>query len=199
VFCPNAIDWGNVATWLAGIATVLTLWFGIYQWATLRRDAQSERSLKLQYEHIAQASCIFAWIDADHIVVGNSSTEPVYAVVVHYVYMDGRDPGTAEETEARIRQIVEQPGPIGATAREAARSPISQYRAVIQTLPPGNYLVAKAPPMASAGVEIAFTDRANTCWVRRVTGELVDTRDSSAVDYYAIQPPVEYDQLTRWS
>ena len=38
-------------------------------------------------ERIAQARRVYTWLDSNHnrLVVGNSSSEPVYAVVVHYV------------------------------------------------------------------------------------------------------------------
>jgi hypothetical protein len=136
------------------------------------------------------------------IVVGNSSSEPVYAVVVHYVYMDGHDPGGGEETEHRVRLLVQQrqksPGPFQEALSKAAQSPISQYRAVVQALPPGSYSVGKGPPMDSPGLEISFTDAATRHWVRRVTGAL-QPRDRGAVDYFAITGPVEYDKLTRLS
>ena len=206
MFCPNAVDWGNLATWVAGIATVLTLWFGIYQWATLRRDALNERSLKLQYEKIAQARRIFAWLLLDPrsghargIGIGNSSAEPVYAVVVHYVYMDGHHPGSGEETEWRIRQTMhEGPPEIRKAIQEAAVPPIQQFRAVVQTLPPGNYWVVKPQQMDNPGLEIAFTDGAGLHWVRRVTGELAE-RDTGAVDFHNIEPPVKYDLLNTYA
>jgi len=204
VFCPDAVAWGDVAAWVAAsgawfaaVGTTLTLAFGIYQWWKLRSDAAQD-------ERIAQARHVYAFLDADNnrIVVGNSSSEPVYAVVVHYVYMDGHDPGSGEETEHRVGLLVQQmqksPGPFQQALSKAAQSPISQFRAVVQALPPGNYSVAKPQPMDSPGLEISFTDAANRHWVRRVTGVL-QTRVSGAVDYFEIAGPVEYDKLTRLS
>ena len=119
----------------------------------------------------------------------------MYAVVVHYVYMDGHDPGSGEETEWRIGQVMNDPNPlIAEAARNAARSPISQFRAVLQALPPGTFSVAKGQQMDNPGVEISFTDAANRHWVRRVTGVL-ETRDESAVQYFDIAGPVAYDKL----
>jgi hypothetical protein len=196
MFCPDAIAWGDFAAWVgalgawfAAVGTTLTLAFGVYQWWKLRSNAAKE-------ERIAQARHVYAVLDADNnrIVVGNSSSEPVYAVVVHYVYMDGHDPGSGEETEWRIGQVMQQPGQMGEAARNAARSPISQFRAVLQALPPGTYAVAKGQQMDSGGVEISFTDAADRHWVRRVTGAL-ETRDRGAVDYFDIAGPVEYDKL----
>jgi len=201
VFCPDAVAWGDVAAWVAAsgawfaaVGTTLTLAFGIYQWWKLRSDAAQD-------ERIAQARHVYAFLDADNnrIVVGNSSSEPVYAVVVHYVYMDGHDPGSGEETESRIDQMVRQPGRIGDALRQAGKAKvISTFRAVLQALPPGNYSVGEGQPMDSPGLEISFTDAATRHWVRRVTGAL-QSRDRGAVDYFAITGPVEYDKLTRLS
>ena len=83
-------------------------------------------------------------------------------------------------------------------ARQAARQPIRQFRAVVQTLPPGKYWLTIDPPMESPGLEIAFTDAAGRHWVRRVTGELCE-RDTGALHYYDIASPVEYDLLNQWN
>jgi hypothetical protein len=44
------------------------------------------------------------------------------------------------------------------------------------------------------GLEIAFTDAAGRHWVRRVTGELIES-DTNVFDRYGIPPPVDYTQL----
>jgi hypothetical protein len=80
MFCPDSVDWGNLAAWVAGLLTAATLAFGVYQWWKFRSDAAED-------ERIAQARRVYTWLDSNHnrLVVGNSSSEPVYAVVVHYV------------------------------------------------------------------------------------------------------------------
>ena len=60
-------------------------------------------------------------------------------MVVHHGFMDGRNPGSGEEKEARIRQLTQGPPEFAQAARQAARQPIRQFRAVVQTLPPGKY------------------------------------------------------------
>lgn len=197
MFCPDSVDWGNIAAWVAGLLTAGTLLFGVYQWFRLRSDSAKLKAEAAEDERIAQARRVYAWLDSNQnrLVVGNSSSEPVYAVVVHYVYMDGHDPGSGEETEWRIGQVMNDPNPlIAEAARNAARSPISQFRAVLQALPPGTFSVAKGQQMDNPGVEISFTDAANRHWVRRVTGVL-ETRDESAVQYFDIAGPVAYDKL----
>lgn len=44
------------------------------------------------------------------------------------------------------------------------------------------------------GVEIAFTDAADRRWIRRVSGELIET-DEHALDHYRIVTPVDYTHL----
>lgn len=44
------------------------------------------------------------------------------------------------------------------------------------------------------GVEIAFTDAAGRHWVRRVTGELIES-PVDALDRYGVSRPVDYTQL----
>ena len=197
MFCPDSVDWGNIAAWVAGLLTAATLAFGVYQWFRLRSDTAKLKAEAAEDERIAQARRVYAYLDTNQkrMVVGNSSSEPVYAVVVHYVYMDGHDPGSGEETERNMNEVLNDPVPVIAeAARNAARSPISQFRAVLQALPPGTYSVAKGQQMDSPGVEISFTDAANRHWVRRVTGAL-ENRNESAITYFDIATPVQYDKL----
>ena len=114
------------------------------------------------------------------------------------MFMDGRNPGSGEETEARIRQLTQGPPEFAQAARQAARQPIRQFRAVVQTLPPGKYWLTIDPPMESLGLEIAFADAAGRHWVRRVTGELCE-RDTGALHYCDIASPVEYHLLNQWN
>jgi hypothetical protein len=44
------------------------------------------------------------------------------------------------------------------------------------------------------GLEIAFTDAAGRHWVRRVTGELIES-PVNVLDRYGISTPVDYTQL----
>ncbi len=218
----GAVDWNLVGVWFTGLATLLgaigtvTAVFVALRQAKqarevamksqaasdqLRREAQEEK-------RVDQARRVFAWLILDPrtgyaqgIGIGNSSTEPVYAVVVHYVYMDGHEPGSGEETEWRTAQEVRQmqlgPPVMRQAIEQAAVPPIRQFRAVIQTLPPGNFWVAKPQQMDNPGLEIAFTDGAGLHWVRRVTGAL-EERDANAVDFHGIAAPVVYDLLNTY-
>jgi hypothetical protein len=121
--------------------------------------------------------------------------EPVYAVVVYFVYMDGDKPGTGEETESHLRQMLRSlesmaPG----VAAAAATPPAKQLRAVIQALPHGTHWVALQVQQDFPGLEVAFTDAAGRHWVRRVTGELIES-PVNALDRYGIPTPVDYTQL----
>jgi hypothetical protein len=207
VFCPNAPVWGDVATWVTGLATVATLFFGIFQWFRLRAQSIAERAAKAEEERRAQARTVYAYLADTRsgparallvppaVRVGNMSNEPVYAVVVHLVYMDGDKPGSGEETERNIRQILRTLSSVAPGVAEAAARPVpTQLRAVIQTLPHGNYELDLQVQQDYPGVEISFTDAAGRYWVRRVTGELTE-READALDHYGIDIPVDYAQL----
>jgi hypothetical protein len=123
------------------------------------------------------------------------SDEPVYTVVVYMVHMDGQRPGSGEETESNIREMlrtveVMAPGVVAA----AATPPAKQFRAVIQALPHCTHWVALQVQQQYPGLEIAFTDAAGRHGVRRVTGELIE-RDADALDHYGIPTPVDYAPL----
>ena len=78
-------------------------------------------------------------------------------------------------------------------------SPAKQLRAVIQVLPPGRHYVPDLQVQLDyPGIEIAFTDAAGHHWVRRVTGELIES-EINALDRYGIPTPVEYTELTTLS
>lgn len=207
-FCPSAPAWGDIATWVAGAATVLTLLFAVYQWSKLRRDSYAAQQAAAAEQRIAQARRVAAWFDGSNpeligfVQVSNSSDEPVYCVVVYEVHMDGGDrPGSGEEEEFGLRQTLndikqlEKLGHLPAnTAENAAVHPAKQGRAILQTLPPGTYPLALYIGRHNPGLEIAFTDAAGRHWVRRATGELTE-RDRDALDHYGIQAPVDYSLL----
>jgi hypothetical protein len=207
MFCPSAIVWGDIATWVTGFATAATLFFGIFQWFRLRAQSIAERAAKAEEERRAQARTVYAYL-ADtrsglgrafvappSVRVGNMSNEPAYAVVVHMVYMDGDKPGSGEETERNIRDVLRTLQSVAPGVAEAAARPVpTQMRAVIQTLPHGEFPLDLQVQQEHPGVEISFTDAAGRHWVRRVTGELTE-REEGALEYYGIEPPVQYAQL----
>lgn len=199
MFCPSAVVWGDVATWVAGIATAGTLFFGMFQWARLRAQSLKDQREMFAEQRRAQARRVYAWLDGARgpgiVRVGNGSDEPVYGVVVHMVHMDGHKPGSGEETERNIADTLAQLRNIHPALAEGAARPVpSQFRAVVQTLPQGTYYLNLQVQQDNPGVEISFTDAAGRYWVRRVTGELTE-RKEDALDHYGIEAPVDYAQL----
>lgn len=199
VFCPNPIDWtavgtvaGAVFAAAAAVGTVGTLIYAI-------RTANQTRSAAAKEERLAQARRVYAWLDmavgAGVVRLGNMSDEPVYMVIVYIVYMDGEKPGTGEETESHLRELLRglqsmAPG----VAEAAATPPAKQFRAVIQAVPHGTHWVPLQVQQDYPGVEIAFTDAAGRHWVRRVTGELIES-PCNALDRYGVSTPVDFTQL----
>lgn len=208
MFCPSALVWGDVATWLAGIGTVATLIFAVVQWRILRKQSLAELSAQTKEQRVAQARRVSAWFDGSNpalvgfVRVSNTSSEPVSCVVVYEVYMDGGDrPGSGEESERDLQELLsslksmEQSGHLEPnTAENALVHPAKQMRAVLQTLPPGSYPLQLFVGRDNPGVEISFTDAAGRHWVRRATGELAE-RAENALDHYRIPRPVEYSLL----
>jgi photosystem II stability/assembly factor-like uncharacterized protein len=92
----------------------------------------------------------------------NSSPEPVWALVIAIVLIQGAAPAT---TEAWLELRKRDP---------AVRLPIT----TVSTLPAGKHRVwvrgtAWAGLLSGrAGVEVAFTDRASNHWIRRAKGQL---------------------------
>lgn len=199
VFCPNPIDWtalgtvaGAVFTGAAAVGTVGTLIYAV-------RTGNQTRSAAVKEERLAQARRVYAWLDkavgAGVVRLGNMSDEPVYTVVVYIVHMDGEKPGTGEETESHLRQMLQGLQSMAPGVAEAATTPpAKQFRAVIQALPHGTHRVPLQVQQDYPGLEIAFTDAAGRHWVRRVTGELIES-PVNALDRYGISTPVDYTQL----
>lgn len=199
IFCPNPVDWTAVGTCAGAVGTVGTLIYAIWTANRARAEAQALRQQTADEKRRAQARRVFAWIDAavstGVVRVANTSEEAVYMVVIYMVYMDGESPGTGEETEAQLREMLRRleamaPG----VAEAAATPPAQQMRAVIQTVPHGRHWVPLQVQRDYPGIEIAFTDAAGRHWVRRVTGELIES-ESNAFVRYGIPTPVEYTQL----
>jgi hypothetical protein len=206
VFCPNPIDWTAVGTCVgatftgaAAVGTVGTLIYAVRSTNQARKDTDALQRRVADEERRAQARRVSAWLDeaigTGVVRLANLSDEPVYTVVVYMVYMDGEKPGSGEETEFGLREMLRSlkemaPG----LAEAAATPPAKQLRAVIQTLPHGTHWVALQVQQDYPGLEVAFTDAAGRHWVRRVTGELIE-RDTNALDHYGIPTPVDYTQL----
>ena len=94
------IHFGDLPAWFAAIGTIGALFTALYQINNerLRRIAQESHD-RIERHH-AQARLVAAWGDKQNaenfIHMINSSTEPIYALVVSLVYIDERGPNTSE-------------------------------------------------------------------------------------------------------
>jgi hypothetical protein len=202
VFCPYAPVWGDVATWVAGIATAGTLFFGIFQWMRLRVQSLKEQAAKLAEQRVAQARRIYAWREAAAAVgtnavrIGNSSWEPVSRVVVHYLPENFAD-GTFITVEEMAEQMDKMAGASGSAGLAVhLEGPfINKFRALIQVLPPGKFWLGGVDADRveyTTGVELAFTDNAGRHWIRSASGELREN-DRDAIAHYGIEPWPSWD------
>jgi hypothetical protein len=192
MFCPNAVEWDGVGTWVASIGTVSTLFFAVYQWS----KAVAEKRLANEDARRAQARRVCTWLDAHSghggLRLSNSSDEPVTSVIVYYVWAQGAAWRTGEEAERRFQSSREPDG----------YGDINTIRALVQNLPPGRFWVTvdgpeNAPMQGQLGLEIAFTDSAGQSWVRRAGGELV-ALDQSPIVHYGVALPARYQRLLDW-
>lgn len=126
----------------------------------------------------ALASLMTVGADKFSLHLGNSSEEPVYEVVAYLVWVQGAAHRTGEEAEQYDGQS------------------IYDNRAVLQTLPPGRFVVklngpSDQPMQGQLGVELAFTDHAGRHWIRRATGALHKINDAP-LSHYGVHRPLQY-------
>ncbi len=165
----------------------------------LAAEAEEDRRTEERERTRSQAQQIYGWIgepppstartfaEANNvgIYLGNSSDEPAYNVVVYLVWVQGAAYRTGEDAESYADGI--------------ANGGFSIYsiRTVVQSLPPGRFVIEmkgpdNSPMQGELGVEVAFTDRAGRHWVRRATGEL-DQLQENPIGHYGIHRPLTYD------
>lgn len=114
------VEWGDVATWVASVGTVLAVVVALVQVARERKSRLTHEAQDRTDRHLAHARLISAWTgpaelvpapqrvaygDADSdaafnyrtpIYVHNSSAEPIYEVVAGIVFIQGAAPRTLE-------------------------------------------------------------------------------------------------------
>jgi hypothetical protein len=108
--------------------------------------------------------------------LSNNSAEPVYSVVVGLVFVQGAGPRSLEDMLAVNRKQYNRRGPV----TTVNILPGGLYRAWIDGTGWHRILSGRA------GVDIGFTDKAGSHWIRRATGQ-IDELD---------KPPLEY--LEEW-
>jgi hypothetical protein len=184
-FCPDRVVYGDLATWIVGVATAVTLIFLVYQW--FKQQQSGKR---------AQAERVVAWNGRrEHLFpIRNGSDQPIFKVIAYVVW-----------TSPPVAEIAAKWGKFGdgegaekhyATTGES----INRVRAVYPVVPPGS---TWGMPMAGPGgtqsepyklgLEVAFTDAAGQHWVRTALGELVKRRHDAFQQYkFAVKENVSY-------
>lgn len=198
------LNLGDLPTWIAAVGTVGAFIAAFIQINTERRRRHENEERERREHHLAQARLIAAVIgpekplEDEHakdkhregrtaVDLINSSSEPVYRLVIGIVYIEGPGPKTIEE----MCRIAYQPG------REA--------RLAVTTasiLPSGTYRIWIRGTGWSRirsgrfGAEVAFTDRAGSHWIRRATGDLIEIKDEPLTYFkeFGMSPP--YDLQT---
>jgi hypothetical protein len=137
-----------------------------------------ERSLRQRSERLAQASRVSAWYVSDdehqtNVVLLNGSAEPVYRVLIFLVLIQAAGPTTGLEV---MREELS-----------------SDYWTAFGVLPPGRYYTTLGAGWRGmsrqAGIEIAFSDRSGTHWVRHANGALLQLPEPPE-SHYGIPLPV---------
>jgi len=164
------ILWGDVATWVTGVATIALFLVALRQIKIereARRAAEDERSSALRRY---QAERVAGWIAGEGmddlgpvlwVAVRNQSLQPIYHLVVHGIVLaDDGMPVVGPSPESQARVAVVPPG-VGYIAIHL------------------DYVGMFKRP----GIELAFQDAANHYWLRRTNGELVELKTSPVVRY----------------
>ena len=177
-----AVSWGDVATWVTGIATIALFIIGftqIHNERISRIKAEKESYARIKRDQAEQISSWLVKYSQDNygewhwIAVLNQSGQPVYNVILHLVPLT--------QTGERV-------------------SNIAPRQTCIDVVPPGQgYVAVEAlhfahPGFARAGVEIAFQDKSGKNWVRRPNGELIEILESP-IDYYKVVLPTSWGTL----
>lgn len=159
--------WGDVATWVTGIATIALFIIGFLQ---IRNERISRIKIEKDLENRqirAQAELVSSWKVKETrnwtwIAVLNHSPQPIYKVIVSLVRLDSID-GNNDEW-AFLHQTYIAIAPVGLGY---IRVPVSSEWMHLRL-----------------GVEIAFRDASGRNWIRWPHGELSQIA-KSAVDHYS--------------
>lgn len=175
----TGVNWGDIATWVTGIATIALFIIGFIQIRNERISRiKAEKKIETRDKR-DQAERISSWfVKATHdnhgdwqwIAILNQSAQPIYNVIVSIVPLSQKGDKLASPKPHRVCIDVVPPGQ-GYTSVDA-----------IQFGHPGH---------SRAGVEIAFKDRSGSNWIRKATGELSEI-DKSAMEYYNIDLPTSW-------
>ena len=173
--------WGDVATWVTGIATIALFIIGFWQIRNEREARLRAEAERLSAVRRNQAEHVAVWIAGESfdelgsvlwVAVRNQSLQPIYHLVIHGIVLcnDGT-PSHGPTPESQVRIDVAPPG--------EGYAPIHLDYAGMHH---------------RAGIEIAFQDAANRPWLRKTTGELL-ALDTSPALFYEIDQPTGWESL----
>lgn len=174
------IQWGDFATWLAGVGTVAAVAVALRQVARERASRIKREQQDQSDRHRAHASLISAWLGptqeipranrqsydnpmdtARHnyrtaIHVHNSSSEPIYDVVAGIVFIQGAAPRTLEafvEFRARYMREMAEERSRNVGTEQAARGAGPDPYIVTAIVPPGTWCLwlQGSPPSVLSG------------------------------------------------
>ena len=161
------INWGDIATWVTGLASIALFIVAFIQ-------IQTERNIRLKREKRNQAEHISCWIIAEGVAqnhhgvrdyvawvaILNQSPQPVYQVIVSIVAVPESGRGLYRGGPIATDQIC-----------ISVVSPGQGY-----TVVPAHYQGMFRRP----GVEMAFQDGTGRNWVRTALGELSEIKETTA-------------------
>jgi len=118
------------------------------------------------------------------IYIVNGSSQLIYEVAIWNVFIQGAAPHTGEDWVQRGED-----------------EPYWHQLVAIAAVPPGRWEVSidfdTGPPQSVRGVEVAFTDRSGTTWLRRATGPL-EKLSQAAPEHYGLARPLSYRSPALW-
>lgn len=190
------IHLGDLPTWLAGGGTIGTLGAALWQIGAERRRRLDREAQEREERHKAQARLIAAVVGPEEYSSGvaggdrtgidliNGSSEPVYRLVVAIVTIQGGGTARTIEDWLEYRDREREKG-----RRGVPPPPIT----TASILPNGRYRVWISGAWGRAvgardGAEVAFTDRGESHWVRRATGQLDPLPEDPITHYLGAGP-----------
>jgi hypothetical protein len=177
-----SVQWGDVATWVAAVGTTGALGTALWQIRTERNERLATAEQLRTERHLEQARLVAAYKGEEErppsptsppapgvregrtaCYLANNSPEPVYSVVVGIVFVQGAGPHTLED----MIELTTQQGH-GRPVTTVSILPAGLHRAWVHGTGWTNVMSGRG------GVDLAFSDRAGSHWIRRATGELTE-------------------------
>jgi hypothetical protein len=161
------LHFGDVPTGVAAVGTVGTLVAALWQIHHERKRRIAQEAKDREERHREQARLVSAVLgpedaamDQTTIDLINRSDEPVYGLVVAIVFIQGAGPQTTEEMIEIRADRPDRP------VTTASVLPSGVFRVHVHGTGWSRILAGRS------GVEVAFTDRSGSHWIRRALGRL---------------------------